>query len=79
MDPPRLIHFDSTKERPILNLYLSGPDENRKKDEYSWLLKNNLEKVEDVLQVELSNYKKRNLQSFYLQKRWINITFPQVM
>ena len=59
LDPPRLIHVDATRERPILNLYVSGSNENRQKDEYAWELKSKIENLEEVLGVELSYYKKR--------------------
>ena len=59
LDPPFLTHLDSTTNRPILNLYVSGSDENRSKDEHAWRLKNNIETIEGVLGIDLSNYKKR--------------------
>ena len=59
LDPPRLTHIDSTKERPILGLYVSGSNENRQKDQYAQELKNNIESLEEVLGVDLNYYKKR--------------------
>ena len=65
LDPPRLTHIDSTRGQAVLNLYLSGPNENRQKDKYAWELKNKMESLEDVLAVDLSYYKKREFVSFY--------------
>lgn len=59
LDPPRLTHIDASREQPVLSLYISGSNENRKKDEYAWQLKNQIETLEEVLGVELSYYKKR--------------------
>ena len=59
LDPPKLNYINSARERPVLNLYLSGPDEQRKRDKYSWELKSNIENISGVLKAELGNYKKR--------------------
>ena len=59
LDPPKLIYIDSARENPVLNLYLSGPDGQRKRDKYSWELKSHIENIPGVLKVNLGNYKKR--------------------
>ena len=59
LDPPRLIHVDAARDQPVLNLYVSGSSENRQKDKQAWELKTKIENLEDVLNVHLSNYKKR--------------------
>ena len=59
LDPPRLTHIDAAREKSVLNLYISGSNENRQKDQYAWTLKNQIENLEDVLAVNLSYYKKR--------------------
>ena len=47
------------KEKPIINLLLSGSDNNRLRDEISWNLKTRLEKTYGVSEIQLNNYKKK--------------------
>ena len=59
LDPPKLIHADSSSERSIMNLLMAGPDKKRLRDKISWDLKANLERNAGVSSIEMHNYKKR--------------------
>ena len=59
LDPPKLIHADSSSERSIMNLLMAGPDKERLRDKISWGLKTNLERNSGVSSIEMHNYKKR--------------------
>ena len=59
LDPPKLEHIDSSKRRPIINLSVSGPGNNRLRDQISWKLKTSLEKIRGISEIKMSNYKKR--------------------
>ena len=59
LDPPKLTHIDSSSEKPILHLLVSGPDKDRLRDKISWNLKTKLEKVPGVSEIRTGNYKKR--------------------
>ncbi len=61
LDPPKLVHIESNNEKPVINLMISGPDNNRQRDKISWDLKTRLEKIPGVSDIVLSNYKKREL------------------
>lgn len=59
LDPPNLIHADSSSERSIMNLLVAGLDKKRLRDKISWDLKTNLERNSGVSSIEMHNYKKR--------------------
>ena len=62
LDPPRLSHEDSKRQQLVLSLFLfSDKDEGRKKDQYSFELKNRLENLDGIVQVGLSNYKEKEI------------------
>lgn len=59
MNPPKLTHINTSSEKSIINLYVSGPNKNRERDEISFDLKTNLERLPGIFEVRLGNYKKR--------------------
>ena len=59
LDPPKLTHIESNNEKPILTLMLTGPNEERRRDEIGWNLKTHLEKTPGVFAIYLKNYKKK--------------------
>ena len=59
LDPPKLIHIDSSNRRPIIDISVSGPDKKRLRDEISFNLKTRLEKIPGVSEINMYNYKKR--------------------
>ena len=59
LDPPRLKHLKAHKTKPVITLHVSGPDNNRLRDKITFDLKTNIEKLPDVSEVTMNNYKKR--------------------
>lgn len=59
LDPPKLTHINASSDRPILHLLISGPDNNRLRDQISWNLKTKLEKIPGISEITMGNYKKR--------------------
>ena len=78
LDPPRLIHIDSSTRRAVINLLVTGPDHYRRRDQISWNLKTKLEKIPGVAEIELTNYKKREflvlLSQEKMRKNYISST-----
>ncbi len=61
LDPPRLQHIDASKRRPVITLFVSSPRGDRLRNKASWRLKTNLEKIQGVSEIQMSNYRKREL------------------
>ena len=59
LNPPKLTHIDTNKERAIILFYISGSDNGRLRDEISWNLKTSLERMSGVSEIRIGNYKKR--------------------
>ncbi|MCZ0933161.1 MAG: efflux RND transporter permease subunit [Oligoflexia bacterium] len=59
LNPPRLVHINSSTERSVILFHLIGPDDNRQRDELAWQLKTKLESLRGVSEVRTGNYKKR--------------------
>lgn len=59
LDPPRLTHIDTNKNKNVMSLYVSGPDKRRQRDEISFNLKTRLEKLSGISEVQINNYRKR--------------------
>ena len=74
LDPPKLVHIDASNENPMINLMVSGPDDNRLRDEISFNLKTRLEKIPGVSEIHMYNYKKREFLILLSQEKWTNIT-----
>ena len=69
LDPPNLVHFDSSTRRPIINLLVTGPDHHRLRDQITWNLKTRLEKIPGVAEIELKNYKKREFSRITISRK----------
>ena len=59
LDPPKLTHFEASRDDPIIRLYITGPSQGRLRDKISWDLKTELERIPGVLEVQMGSYKKR--------------------
>ncbi|MCY4320947.1 MAG: efflux RND transporter permease subunit [Bdellovibrionaceae bacterium] len=59
LNPPRLFHINANTDKSIVFLHLTGPDNNRKRDEIAWDLKTKLEGLRTVPEIRVGNYKKR--------------------
>lgn len=62
LEPPRLIHIDATKTEAMLYLYITGPDRGRQRERIAFHLKTLIEKIPDISEVTLKNYRKREFQ-----------------
>ena len=69
LNPPKLIHIDSSNETPIIHILVSGPDNKRLRDEISWNLKAKLEKISGVSEITMNNYKNREFLVLLSQKK----------
>ena len=61
LNPPRLTHIDTSKTKAIMNLYVVGPDNQRQRDQISFHLKTQLERLTGIFAIQLPNYRKREL------------------
>ena len=59
LNPPRLFHINSNTENAVILFHLTGPDNNRQRDEQAWALKTKLENLPGVSEIRMGNYKKR--------------------
>ena len=59
LDPPRLEHIDSSNEKPLIVLFVAGPDQDRLRGKLSFQLKTELERIRGVSEVRLKNYRER--------------------
>ena len=67
LNPPRLMHYDSATENPIIIFYITGPNKGRTKEQLRFQLEHRLEQVPGVLQVNKPGYQKKEL-SIFLSK-----------
>ncbi|MDE0091907.1 MAG: efflux RND transporter permease subunit, partial [Oligoflexia bacterium] len=59
LNPPRLLHINTSTDESVIFFHLTGPDNNRQRDKLAWKLKTKLESLPGVSEVRTNNYKKR--------------------
>ena len=69
LDPPQLESLDSQKKNPLIYLYVVGPDEGRARDELAYRLKTRLERLSGIVEVQLGNYRERELSVLLSKKK----------